>query len=90
MRALQPGGRAGGQTIGTMSAELLVRTPEGDWQDVDLRVDASTDPIAALRRLLSLRQAHDAIPRAERAEFDAPVPLHDRRGPRADGAGIGR
>lgn len=66
MTALEAGRDAGGQSIGAMSAALLVRTPEGDWQDVDLRVDAAAEPVLALRRLLNLRQAHDTVLLAER------------------------
>ncbi len=64
--ALEAGEAAGGQTIGGLSAAILVRTPEGGWQDVDLRVDAADRPVAELRRLLNLRFAHDAVIRAER------------------------
>ncbi|MFT7775546.1 DUF1028 domain-containing protein [Roseateles sp.] len=68
MAALEAGQNAGGQKIGTMSAALLVRTPEGEWNDVDLRVDAASDPVLALRRLLNLRRAHDAVLLAERQQ----------------------
>jgi uncharacterized Ntn-hydrolase superfamily protein len=66
LAALEAGQAAGGQSIGAMSAAVLVRTPEGPFQDVDLRVDASPDPIGDLRRLLDLRRAHEAMLRAER------------------------
>jgi uncharacterized Ntn-hydrolase superfamily protein len=65
MSALEAGQRAGGQTIGKMSAALLIRTPEGAWQDIDLRVDGSNDPIGDLRRLLDQHFAWQAIIRAE-------------------------
>lgn len=67
LAALEAGHAAGGQSIGVMSAALLVRTPEGAFQDVDLRVDASPDPITGLRDLLNLRRAHETMLRAEGA-----------------------
>lgn len=67
MAALEAGEAAGGQTTGRLSAALLVRTPDGGFQDIDLRVDAAKQPIAELRRLLGYHQANDAIVRAERA-----------------------
>lgn len=66
MAALEAGQAAGGQRIGAMSAALLVRTPQGGWADVDLRVDASQDPVRDLRALLDRRQAHQGMLRAER------------------------
>ncbi|MDG2526115.1 DUF1028 domain-containing protein [Stenotrophomonas sp. HITSZ_GD] len=66
MAALEAGQAAGGQRIGAMSAALLVRTPQGGWADVDLRVDASRDPVGDLRALLDRRQAHQGMIRAER------------------------
>lgn len=67
LAALEAGQAAGGQAIGVMSAAVLVRTPERGFQDVDLRIDASPDPIADLRALLNLRRAHEAMLVAERA-----------------------
>ncbi|MDG2527697.1 DUF1028 domain-containing protein [Caulobacter endophyticus] len=67
MAALEAGEAAGGQTTGQMSAALLVRTVEGGWSDVDLRVDAARAPVAELRRLLNLRQANERLAAAERA-----------------------
>ncbi len=66
MAALEAGQAAGGQRIGAMSAALLVRTPEGGWADVDLRVDASPEPVRELRALLDRRQAHQGMILAER------------------------
>lgn len=63
--ALEAGEAAGGQRSGRMSAALLVRTPEGDWHDTDLRVDSAAHPIAALRVMFEQRQAHAAMIRAE-------------------------
>jgi uncharacterized Ntn-hydrolase superfamily protein len=51
-----------------MSAALLVRTREGGFQDVDLRVDAAARPIPELRHLLDLNEANSAMARAERAQ----------------------
>lgn len=67
MAALEAGEAAGGQANGRLSAALLVRTTEGGWQDVDLRVDASATPLGDLRKLLGMRRANDALVRAERA-----------------------
>jgi uncharacterized Ntn-hydrolase superfamily protein len=67
MAALEAAQAAGGQTTGRLSAALLVRTSEGGFQDIDLRVDAADQPIPALRRLLGMHQANDAMVRAERA-----------------------
>jgi uncharacterized Ntn-hydrolase superfamily protein len=66
MAALEAGENAGGQSSGKMSAALLVRTVEGDWQDIDLRVDASKDPVKDLRGLMERHYALQAIARAER------------------------
>lgn len=65
LRALEAGEAADGQRSGRMSAALLVRTPEGDWRDTDLRVDSAANPIAGLRVMLEQRQAHAAMIRAE-------------------------
>jgi uncharacterized Ntn-hydrolase superfamily protein len=66
MAALEAGENAGGQGIGRMSAALLVRTVEGAWQDVDLRVDGAAEPVKDLRRLTDQHYALQAILRAER------------------------
>jgi uncharacterized Ntn-hydrolase superfamily protein len=47
MASLEAGQPAGAQTIGKLSAALLVRTIEGSWQDIDLRVDGTAEPIEA-------------------------------------------
>ncbi|WP_312316036.1 DUF1028 domain-containing protein [Stenotrophomonas sp.] len=65
LQALEAGEAAGGQRSGQMSAALLVRTPEGDWRDTDLRVDSAPQPIVQLRVLFEQRQAHAAMIRAE-------------------------
>lgn len=67
LAALEAGEAAGGQANGRLSAALLVRTTEGVWQDIDLRVDASAAPLGDLRKLLGMRRANDALARAERA-----------------------
>lgn len=70
LAALEAGQSAGGQSIGAMSAVLLVRTPEGGFSDTDLRVDAAAEPVKELRRLFNLRQAHAAMLDAELAARD--------------------
>ena len=70
LSALEAGQAAGGQSTGKLSAALLVRTPEGPWQDIDLRVDASAAPLPDLRRLLGMHYANDVLARAGRAVRD--------------------
>ncbi|MBN8885362.1 MAG: DUF1028 domain-containing protein [Rudaea sp.] len=65
MAALEAGQNAGGQASGKLSAALIVRTTEGDWQDIDLRVDAAAEPLRDLRQLLERHYALQAIIRAE-------------------------
>ena len=65
MAALEAGQAAGGQTIGKRSAALLVRTTQGEWQDIDLRVDGAAEPIEDLRHLMEQHYALQAIIRAE-------------------------
>ncbi len=65
MAGLEAGQTAGGQTIGRLSAALIVRTTQGNWQDIDLRVDGAADPIGDLRRLMEQHYALQAIIRAE-------------------------
>lgn len=65
LAALEAGQAAGGQRSGQWSAALLVRTPGGDWQDTDLRVDADPHAVARLRELYDMRLSNDAIIRAE-------------------------
>lgn len=67
LQAVEAGQAAGGQSTGKLSAALLVRTTEGAWQDIDLRVDAAPVPLRDLRRLLGMHQANDAIAHASRA-----------------------
>jgi hypothetical protein len=67
LAALEAAEAAGGQTTGAMSAALLVRTRAGGFADTDLRVDAAATPVAELRRLFGLRQAHGAMLAAESA-----------------------
>lgn len=65
MTSLEAGEKKGGQTTGKLSAALLVKTPEGGWADIDLRVDASAAPILDLRKLADRRNAHQAMIKAE-------------------------
>ena len=79
MLALEAGQAAGGQTTGSMSAALLVRTKAGGFADIDLRVDAAREPTRELRRLFDLGRAHTAMLRAERAARDGRAQeAHDR------------
>ncbi|QWF17437.1 DUF1028 domain-containing protein [Lysobacter capsici] len=73
MASLRAGERAGGQRNGRMSAALRVSTVAGDWQDIDLRVDGSADPVGDLSRLTDQFYAHQAMLRAERAARDNDV-----------------
>ncbi|MBC3918941.1 DUF1028 domain-containing protein [Undibacterium sp. CY18W] len=66
MASLEAGEKAGGQTTGRLSAALLLKTPEGAWQDIDLRIDSAAEPVRDLRRLLEQHYALQAILRAER------------------------
>jgi uncharacterized Ntn-hydrolase superfamily protein len=74
LAALEAGQGAGGQSIGGMSAALLVRTPAGGFADTDLRVDASHAPVRELRRLYDFTRAHQAMLRAEAAARDGRKP----------------
>jgi len=65
LAALEAGQAAGGQRSGQWSAALLVRTPGGDWQDTDLRVDADPRAVPRLRELYDMRLSNEAIIRAE-------------------------
>ncbi|MCI1104976.1 DUF1028 domain-containing protein [Stenotrophomonas maltophilia] len=65
LAALEAGQAAGGQRSGQWSAALLVRTPGGDWQDTDLRVDADPHAVTKLRELYDMRLSNEAIIRAE-------------------------
>ncbi|KAF1013491.1 MAG: hypothetical protein GAK31_03640 [Stenotrophomonas maltophilia] len=65
LAALEAGQAAGGQRSGQWSAALLVRTPGGDWQDTDLRVDADPRAVARLHELYDMRLSNAAIIRAE-------------------------
>ncbi|MFC6842152.1 DUF1028 domain-containing protein [Xanthomonas theicola] len=66
--ALAAGERVGGQRTGKMSAALLVRTPQGGFQDINLRIDAASEPVPELRHLLDLNQANSAMGRTGRAQ----------------------
>ena len=66
MAALMAGQEAGGQTTGSMSAALLVRTTDGWPFDIDLRVDAGATPVKELQRLLNFYYARQSIIAAER------------------------
>ena len=77
--ALEAGQGAGGQSTGSMSAALLVRTNAGGFADLDLRVDAAREPTRELRRLFDLGRSHSAMLQAERAaRDDRAQEAHDR------------
>ncbi|GEP88375.1 Uncharacterized conserved protein, Ntn-hydrolase superfamily [Chitinophaga terrae (ex Kim and Jung 2007)] len=69
LAALTAGQRAGGQIQGKQSAALMVKGANNEWyNNIDLRVDNSTDPFEELTRLLNfhygrimLNQAINAI-----------------------------
>jgi uncharacterized Ntn-hydrolase superfamily protein len=65
--ALEAADAAGGDVRGRQSAALLVVPPDGEpWQfRIDLRVDDHPDPVAELRRLLSLQRAYDLAGQAD-------------------------
>ncbi|MBB6251688.1 DUF1028 domain-containing protein [Nitrospirillum iridis] len=67
LAALEAGQAAGGQTIGKLSAALLVRVPDGFPQDLDFRVDASAQPLPDLRALVERHHAWQAVIRADQA-----------------------
>ncbi|WP_211102606.1 DUF1028 domain-containing protein [Nitrospirillum bahiense] len=67
LAALEAGQAAGGQSIGKLSAALVVRTPDGFPLDLDYRVDASTQPLSDLRALVERHHAWQAVIRADRA-----------------------
>jgi uncharacterized Ntn-hydrolase superfamily protein len=79
MVALREGQRAGGQKTGSMSAALVSRTLEGFPHDIDIRVDASKEPVKALQRLLNFHYARQLIIGAERVgrqgQFKQSLPL---------------
>jgi hypothetical protein len=67
VRALEAAEGEGGDVRGRQSAALLVVPPDGEpWQfRIDLRVDDHPDPVAELRRLLSLQRAYDLAGQAD-------------------------
>jgi len=72
MSALEAGHTAGGQTIGVLSAALLVRTSEGWPVDIDLRVDFSqADAVSELRSAYNANKARRLMFQAARTDDDA-------------------
>jgi uncharacterized Ntn-hydrolase superfamily protein len=73
MAALEAGQAAGGDSRGQQSAALLVvragAGPGGTDRYLELRIDDHKQPIAELRRVLSMHQGYAAIQRANRAWF---------------------
>jgi uncharacterized Ntn-hydrolase superfamily protein len=69
LTALEAGQRVGGQSIGVLSAALLVSTPDGWPVDVDLRVDfAPSTAVEDLREAYDANYARQLLFRAERDE----------------------
>ena len=64
--ALLAGQNAGGQSTGSMSAAILVKTPAGFPHDIDFRVDNSRQPVKDLDELVNLHYARQLIIKAER------------------------
>ena len=72
LAALEAAEREGGDIRGRQSAALVVvraRSTGEPWRDrlVDLRVDDAPQPLAELRRLLTLNRAYDAMNRGDEA-----------------------
>jgi uncharacterized Ntn-hydrolase superfamily protein len=70
--------RAGGDQRGRQSASMVVVAAEASGEPlldrlVDIRVDDSPTPLAELRRLLDLAEAHEAMEAAEHALLDGEV-----------------
>lgn len=69
--ALDAGSEAGGQTIGVLSAALVVATPQGWPVDIDLRVDfAHGTAIVKLREIYDANLARQLLFRASRVESE--------------------
>lgn len=67
MSALEAGFAAGGQSIGVLSAALLIRTPHGWPVDIDLRVDFSpSNAVGELRAAYNANVARRLLFRASR------------------------
>jgi len=85
--ALRAGDDAGGDYRGRQSASVLVvsgdptYTSTGDADDptVDLRVDDAADPVADLRRLLDVHDAHREVIRSAMTPDPAAAAAHLRR-----------
>jgi len=72
LAALEAAEAEGGDIRGRQSAALLIVRAEAtgrSWEDrlVDLRVDDHSEPLAELRRLLSLHRAYDEMNRGDEA-----------------------
>ena len=70
--------RAGGDQRGRQSASMVVVAADASGEPlldrlVDIRVDDSPSPLAELRRLLDLAEAHEAMEAAEHALLDGDV-----------------
>lgn len=83
LSSLQAGEEAGGDFRGRRSAAIMViraTTTGRPWQDtvVDLRVDDSTDPVAALADLLVTRSRYQDVVRAFQQAIDGDPVTADR------------
>ncbi len=79
LQAVEAGQAAGGQTIGLMSAALLVATPDGWPVDTDLRVDfAPSNALAELRTAYNANVARQLLFRSERLASDGDTQLAQR------------
>ena len=88
--ALEAGERAGGDVRGRQSAALLIVAAASSgqsWQDrvLELRVEDSADPLAELRRLVSLHRGYAHMEAAEEREMsgDLDAALNEYRTARA-------
>lgn len=67
LTALEAGHKAGGQSIGVMSASLIVATPAGWPIDIDMRVDfAPSTAIADIREIFNANYARQLLFRAKK------------------------
>jgi uncharacterized Ntn-hydrolase superfamily protein len=68
MTALDAAEGAGGDARGRQSAALLVVPAEGEaWDRFELRVEDHPEPLAELRRLITVREAYDLAEKADEA-----------------------
>lgn len=79
LTALEEGYHEGGQSIGVMSAALIVATPEGWPVDINLRVDfAPSSAVRDLRTAYNANYARQLMFRGERAAREGDIALGRR------------